>query len=210
MCWKKLVDSCFNYWAFATVVLALVTAWLIISRVVWSNIEPAVHYHADFQIYINGQQQALDHFSFYEEVTACSAVYQNRPTSRAHLHNEVASVIHVHDHAVTYSHFLSNLGFSLSDDVLQTRTDIYRDGEAGQLRFILNGQLESSLANQVIQNEDVLLIDFGNDDLATLHQRHQAIPRGAPAANEAQDPASCRGDGETASFWERLQKAVGL
>lgn len=190
--------------------MLIVVVWLISFRFLIIQPSEGTHYHADFQIYLHGQLQAFDDASFYEEASACSESQSPKPASRVHMHDFVPHVIHVHDQAVTYSHFLSNLGFHLSDNTLETRQAVYRDGEEGRLRFILNDQPVLHLANRVIQSEDVLLIDFSNDDIGVLQERYQAIPRGAAEANQKQDPQSCLGDGEPESFWRRLRRALSF
>ena len=190
--------------------LLLIVVLLVALRLLVITGQQAVHYHADFQVYINGQREAFDNFSYYEEISACSADYRGNPASRTHMHDNVPSVIHVHDRAVTWGHFMSNLGFQLSNRVLETRQDVYIDGGSGRLRFILNGQPANYVANRIIESEDVLLIDFGSDDAATLAERYESIPRQAPAANMTQDPASCAGDGEASSLWQSLREALGF
>ncbi len=190
--------------------LLLIVVWLIVVRFLVISDSESVHYHADFKLYINSQAQLLDDFSFYEEISACSLDSQGKPTSRAHLHDNIPSVIHVHDRAVTYGHFMSNLGFHLSDRVLETRREVYVDGNGGELRFILNGQPFHYLSRRVIESEDVLLIDFSLDEAAVLMERYQSIPRQAAAANQNQDPQSCAGAAEKASLWQSFQKALGF
>ncbi len=207
LCFKNWLSSKTFWW---NLFILLLFCWFVLFRFVVIGSQTSVHYHADFMVYINGQAQVLDEFSFYEEVSACSEDAKEEPTSRVHLHDQVNHVIHVHDHAVTYDHFLSNLGFSLSNDVLQTRTETYVDGQNGRLRFILNGRLAISVANRVVKSEDVLLIDFGNDDPTILQARYDSIPRGALEANLKQDPQSCQGAGEATSLWQRLKEALGF
>ena len=74
-----------------------------------------VHHHANFQNYIHGQRQSFESFNYYEEVSICSEAYSYQPTSRVHMHDDVAHLIHVHDQAVTYGHFMANLGLNLSE-----------------------------------------------------------------------------------------------
>ncbi|MYB39883.1 hypothetical protein F4X86_01130 [Candidatus Saccharibacteria bacterium] len=184
--------------------------WLVFFRLLVFGSQTGVHYHADFMIHIHGQPQTLDNFSFYEETSACGSQYRDDPVSRVHLHDNVNHVIHVHDRASTYGHLMANLGFSLSGSVLQTRQEVYVDGQGGQLRFILNGEEAYDVANRTIGDQDVLLIDFSNDGIDELHRRYAAIPRGAAEANELQDPAACAGDGERESFFQQVKDAFTL
>ena len=202
--WSKTKTFWWNVSLFLVVVLFVSLRLLVITS------QEAVHYHADFQVYINGQKELFDNFSYYEEISACSVDYRGNPASRVHMHDHVPAVIHVHDQAVTWGHFMSNLGFQLSNRVLETRQDVYIDGDGGRLRFILNGQPANYVANRIIESEDVLLIDFGSDGAAALAERYDNIPHQASAANMKQDPASCAGSGEAPSLWQSLREALGF
>src|SRR5579885_3401153 len=50
---------------------------------------PYVHYHANFAVWINGQQDTFDGPGFYEEVTACNVNNGNDVKSRVHMHDNV-------------------------------------------------------------------------------------------------------------------------
>ncbi|MCY4089124.1 MAG: hypothetical protein OXF49_03315 [Candidatus Saccharibacteria bacterium] len=194
-----------------SLIVILIFIYFVSFRFMIIKVDQAVHYHADFGVYINGQAQAFDHFSYYEELSACNKAHFNQPSSRVHLHQPNNHIIHVHDQAVTYGHFFTNLGWYLSNRILQTESDIYQDNQQGQLRFILNGQLVTHITNRVIDSEDVLLVDFSNDDQSVLQQRYQDLPRGASQANQTQDPANCSGEGsQNQSIWHRLWQALGF
>lgn len=170
-----------------------------------------VHYHANFALFVNGEREDFDNFTFYEEVASCGSDDGNNPKTRVHMHENVNDVIHVHDAGSTWGHLFSNLGFFLGNNILQTDGGIYVDGSEGgkRLKFILNGQESRSIANQTIQSEDVLLINYGDESLEALQQRYEAIQRNAGEYNHKSDPASCKGS-EKLSFVERLKKAVGI
>src|SRR3982751_3379808 len=51
-----------------------------------------VHYHANFALYINGQQDKFEGPGFYEEVAACNVHNADDLASRAHMH---ANINHV-------------------------------------------------------------------------------------------------------------------
>ena len=205
---KSFLGRCpVSYWLVGF--LLIVAAWLLIVRLVVDEGE-GVHYHANFQIYVHGQLLALDNPIYYEEDSACSEDASGLPLSRVHMHDQVPHLIHVHDQAVTYSHFMSNLGFSLSDHVLEVDDGVYVDGREGELRFILNGQRVFEVANKVIQSEDVLLIDYSPLDFSDLEKYYEQIPKDAAEANLAQDPTGCAGDASSLSFWTKLKQAFGF
>lgn len=183
-------------------------AWGLGMRLVLA--EPSqTHYHANFAMFFEGNRDKLENFTFYEEVSACSADNDNNPRSRVHLHDQNPYTIHVHDKAATWGHLLANLGYSLSNDTIATRDKQYAENDTMKLRFILNGRPVSSIANKTIGNEDVLLIDYGDSSEATLLSRYNQIPKDAAEFNSQPDPAACGGD-YGGSFTDRLRYALGL
>src|SRR5439155_147962 len=74
-----------------------------------------VHYHANFALYINGQRDQFQGPGYYEEVTACMNNHSGDPKTRVHMHNNVNSVVHVHDDGATWGQLFANLGYTLSD-----------------------------------------------------------------------------------------------
>ena len=178
---------------FAALMLLIGVAWLLSLRFILVD-QPTTHYHADFAIYIHGQQDELASFSFYEETTACALEAETTPQSRVHLHDQIATVAHVHDQATTWGHLFANLGYSLSNNTLATSSNNFRSNQPDRLRFILNGQQVHHVANKVIENEDTLLIDYSSDDYSSLLERYNSIPSGAIEANQKDDPQSCSGN----------------
>lgn len=180
--------------------------WLIALRfATYKN--DAVHYHANFALYVNGQRDPLDSFTFYEEVQACGSDEVNNPRTRVHLHDKINHVAHVHDAAATWEHLFANLGYTLGNDVLKTDAGVFIDDVEGkELTFILNGQPVEGVANNTIRSEDVLLINYGTEDTATLQARYDGITKDAADYNKRNDPSACTGTKPT-SFGERLKKS---
>lgn len=172
--------------------------------------DTSVHYHANFGLYVNGQQDKFQGPGYYEEVTACNAHNHEDLASRSHMHDNVNTVVHVHDHSVTWSDFFANLGYTLGDTVLVTEKGTYVDGQDGnKLTFILNGQPVTKIANTIIKSEDVLLINYGKDDATTIQSHYAAIPKDAHHYNVTKDPAACQG-GENLTPLNRLKQALGF
>ena len=164
------------------------------------------HYHANFALFINGQRDKFDNFGFYEEVQSCSSDDTNNPKLRAHMHDNKNNLVHVHDDNVTWGHFFANLGYGLLDDAVETNKGIFIDGKDGKkLTFILNGQEVDTIANRVIQSEDTLLIDYGEQAQAKDH--FGQIEHSSHEANVKPDPASCSGS-KSLSFSDRLKRAI--
>ncbi len=169
-----------------------------------------VHYHANFALYVNGERDSFESPTFYEEVQACGGEDVSNPKIRGHMHNQENDIVHVHANGVTWGHFLANLGYGLSNTVLMTDDGVFIDKQNDkQLTFILNGKPASLTANQHIDNEDVLLINYGDESEAELMERYAAIPTDAEKYNNTYDPGGCT-SGKPFTFWERLKQAIGI
>ncbi len=168
-----------------------------------------VHYHANFEIYINGSRDELKSPLFYEEEQSCNKVQSDDPKTRVHMHQPDNSVVHIHDHAVTWGAFFDNLGYSVGDTYVQTPSQLFVNSASNQLTLMLNGQTVPSVANVVIKDQDTLLVNFGSEDSATIVQRAKAIPNEAKKHDEENDPATGSG-GTPLTFKVRLQKAIGI
>lgn len=170
----------------------------------------AVHYHANFALYINDQRDEFKSFTFYEEVSACSSDSVDNPKIRVHLHNQNNGLVHVHAHAVTWGQFFENLDYLLGDTLVKNDNGVFIDGQdSNRLTFILNGQKITKITNQLIKSEDRLLINYGEDDTKTIDDRYQTVPKDAHKANTEADPAACSGGVELTN-WQRLKQSAGL
>ncbi len=196
--------------AFASFLLGAM--WLVALRAAL-NQNDAVHYHANFGLFIDGKQDMFDNFTYYEEVQVCRVVDEKNaenPKARAHLHQPNNHAVHVHDRAVTWSDFFVNLGYGLSNKSIATRDAVYVDGQDGKkLTFLLNGQPVTTIADKVIGNEDMLLISYGADDQKTLQAQSDKIPKDAETVNSGTDPAGC-GGAEKLSLSSRIKHAFNL
>lgn len=168
-----------------------------------------IHYHANFAVYINGVKDEFKSPLYYEEVQSCSAAKSDDPKGRVHMHNQESSVVHVHDTAATWGHFLANLGYGVTDDALKTDQGLYTDQTENKLTYILNGEVADSVANRVIKDKDVLLINYGSEDRTAMNGRFDLIPRDAHKYNDTVDPAGCSGS-EPITIKTRLKKAFGI
>lgn len=166
----------------------------------------STHYHANFALYINGEHEKFESFTFYEEVQSCSAEDQNNPRHRVHMHQPENDVVHVHAEGVTWGHFFANLGYGLTNKAVTTDEGVFVDGQNGkELNFVLNGQPATSIDNKVIESGDALLIDYG--DGKNTDEKFSKITKDAHEHNTKPDPAACSGPG-TLTFRERLKRAL--
>lgn len=169
--------------------------------------EHEVHYHANFALYIDGTRDEFKGPGYYEEVVACHEDHESNPSERSHMHGNVNDVIHVHAEGVTWGHFFANIGYTLSDSLIQTHDKTYVNGENGQLKFILNGKQESDISNRKIESEDRLLIDFGNDDDSSEMKKYDDVAKSAHEYNTSSDPSTC-GSSAKLGFWAKLNASL--
>lgn len=186
--------------------------WVLAVRFVLLE-KTEVHYHANFGVFINGQREEFKEFTNYEEIQACSGDAGNNPKTRTHMHDQLNSIIHVHDNAATWGHFFANVGFVLGPDSIQTRNGVFTDGVDGnKLVFKLNGQVldgakASNLYNTSINSEDLLLISYGSGTEDVLNAENDQIVKNAAEYNQKNDPSSCSG-GKPLTFSERLKTTL--
>lgn len=160
---------------------------------------PYVHYHANFALYFNGQQEEFKSKQYYTEVSACTLNNTvKQPSERVHMHDNINNVVHVEDNSVTWSQFFTNLGWTLGPTFIASPDGtIYLEKGRHKLHLLLNGQDYTDfggIQNNVIKDKDRLLISFGDESKTTLNQQYSAIPSTAQKYDSIKDPASCSGN----------------
>ena len=171
-----------------------------------------VHYHANFAVYIDGQREAFKAINYYEEETAttCSAsetsTEETTPMSRVHMHDNVNDVVHVEDSRVTWGNFFTVLGWNIGPSYVATRDAVHQNDDQHTVTYILNGKKVASITNTVINDQDKLLVNYGNQDAAQINQEYSQIKNNALQADQSKDPAGCGGNSDgSASISERMQ-----
>lgn len=182
--------------------------WLVALRFVLIDKEE-VHYHANFAVFVDGERLPFDRFSFYEEIEACGGNGVDSPKIRAHMHDQINHVVHVHDRGATWGHFFANLGYTNGDIVFRTDSTVYVEDEDTKIRFMLNGEEVDTTANRTIGDLDVLLISIGDLTDDDLRQQYDQIQQDAAVYNENDDPSACSG-GKPYTTTERLKEAIGI
>jgi len=183
-------------WSF--LVIGLLVGAVVILAIRFATYSVAsTHYHANFAVYVNGQREQFKGPQYYEEVAACTANGPIQPAQRAHMHDGVNSVIHIHDDGVTWSQFFDNIGWSIGPNFIQNdQHRMYVEDDTDKLNIVLNGQNLTdltSIANRVIKDQDRMLISYGDIDAKTLQTEYNSVPSTAKHYDETQDPASCAG-----------------
>lgn len=168
--------------------------------------EEPTHYHASFAVFANGERIDLSSDKYMEDVATCTVGETVLPRARAHLHNNNPDVAHVHDEGVTWGHLLINLGIGLGDDyVALDDGSVLTEGEGRTLKFILNGQPQFAIHNELIGSGDRLLISYGPEsEQEALRNQFPQVASGAEEYNQRQDPAGCAGAHES-SLWDRVR-----
>jgi predicted lactoylglutathione lyase len=166
-------------------VLGIVVGVLGLLTVRFVSYKPEhVHYHANFAVYLNGVRDEFKGTQYYQEVAICSASRGiTIPQQRAHMHDNINSVIHVHDHATTWGQFFENLGWTVGPNFVQTDDGtMYASSGDAKLHILLNGQDYTDLSpitNVIIKDQARLLISFGAVQESTLQQEFKTVPNTA-------------------------------
>lgn len=167
------------------------------------------HYHANFAVYIHAVREEFEGPQYYEEVAACTANGPIQPAQRAHMHDSINSVIHVHDDGVTWQQFFNNIGWTLGPNFIQDdKGNLYLEKGDDKLNIVLNGQNLTditSIANQTIKDRDRLLVSFGAIDSKHLQAEYASVPSTAKHYDETPDPASCSGQMNKVTVSDRFK-----
>lgn len=183
--------------------------WLIAVRFI-SYKDTSIHYHANFAVFINDERLPFDNFTFYEEVQSCAGDDLNNPKIRVHMHDQVNHVVHVHDAGSTWGHLFANLNLSAGDTLFKTTDATYVEGvDNVDIRYLLNGNEVTTIANRAINSEDVLLISIGKPTDEQMQTQYSQIAQDAGEYNKRADPSACTG-GKEIGLLERLKVATGL
>ena len=194
-------------WFIGGACLVLGAAAIVGIRFITYKPADKVHYHANFALYINGQQELFKGPAYYAETKLCQASAVITPIERAHMHDNVNSVVHVHDHAVTWGQFFANINWTLGSDLIESPDGTVYDSNGNSvLHVVLNSKDVtglSNIANTVIKDQDRLLLSYGVMSVSDLQQQYKAVPATAHKYDVGTDPLSCSGP-DTITLHDRL------
>lgn len=193
---KKYVQFLTTKWFIALACLVLGAA--VVMGIRFANYKSdAIHYHANFALYINGQREEFVGNQYYSETEMCALNETMVPAERAHMHDNVNSVVHVEDHAVTWGQFFTNLGWTMgATSIVSPDGVVYSENGNNKLSIVIDGQDYTDLggvANTVIKDQSKLLVSFGNQATTQLKQQYDSIPSTAAHYDVTNDPKSCSG-----------------
>jgi hypothetical protein len=198
-------------WAFLLLGLVLGVLSLGMARFALVEPPPAVHHHANFAVFVDGQRLDLSGDRYMEDVTACAADPAGvRPQDRAHLHNNEPDVVHVHHAGATWGHLFANLGMGLGDRflILDDGRRFFEGEEGRTLKFFVNGEQVLELQNRMIRSEDRVLISVGSEaPEEAVRTQYETVASNAGHFNEVSDPAGCAGAMRERTLGERLRDA---
>ena len=119
---------------------------------------------ASFAIYTNGTFRVFTN-SMYHNLSDDVFIQSINP-----------SIIQIKKEGITWDDFFKTLPFKLDPDCLTTGTgQTFCTGQAGRLKFYINGLEDENALDKIIDNGDKLLISFGNEE-AEITGQLEKIP----------------------------------
>lgn len=142
-----------------------------------SRPEPDFHEHADFAMFLNGEQFDFSKQEFMSDKPCTvfqpnafgliQAAYAHGGAEHeeygAHLHSSISSVVHVHRQGAKWHDFFEALGMEFSDThFADHQGNLYENNGANSFRFFVNGEEVEQLAEREIRDLDQVLITYGS------------------------------------------------
>lgn len=161
----------------------------------YANYKNYVHYHANFWVFIDWKQVDFSDEKYMEDIAACKFWTLKTQKERTHLHENNGWTIHVHDDWVTWGHFFANIWYEFNDNFLATDNSwLLIPNNDTKITFILNWKAVWNPFNREIKSEDVLLVNYWNENIDTINNYYSQIKKDAWEFNEMKDPTTCSWD----------------
>src|SRR3989344_3251629 len=205
---SKLQNIVKSVWFIAGVSFVLGILLILAIRFASYQLEEAVHYHANFAVYINNQREQFVGPRYYEESAASSCDLSGHDTDlagRVHMHGNVNDAVHAEDHLVTWGHFFQSIGWVFDEDYAKTASQVLLADNQNKVTFMLNGQPVEDINSLIIESEDRLLINYGNSSHDQLDAYYKSVASTAGKYNTTPDPASCGASKSSPTFSDRLK-----
>jgi len=200
-----------NGWFIGTICFTVGALLILGARVVAYSPPEKTHYHANFAVYINGQREQFKAMDYYEEEAAanCSVATaeeaETSPMSRVHMHGNINDVVHVEDSRVTWGNFFTVLGWNIGSTYIATRDGMHQNNDTAKVTFLLNGKSVDDVANITINDQDKLLVNYGDQSASQITGEYNLIKNNALKADQSKDPASCGGGMHAVTMRERMR-----
>jgi hypothetical protein len=205
---KNILNFKKTNWLYVILGFVLGLVLVLGLRAATYKLPEAVHYHANYAVYINGQREEFKAASYYEETAAqvCSikATAESTPMARVHMHGDVNNVVHVEDKLVTWGNLFNVLGWNIGKDYVATRDAIYQANSANAVTYMLNNKKLDNIANTIIGDQDKLLVNFGSQTPDVIATEYANIQNNALKADESKDPAACGSHVKALTIRERM------
>ncbi len=180
------------------------------ARFFGAPLEQTTHYHANWAVYIEDSRLDLSSDRYMEDISSCYGSDRFvTPESRAHMHLGEQDIVHIHHEGAAWGHLLTNLGFGIGEGFMVSPDGkILRNDEKKRFTYVLNGQILTSIHNQLISSSDRLLISYGSGSIdSVLKDQFSKVMSNAADYNDKADPATCSGGHEPLPVLERLKLA---
>lgn len=129
-------------------------------------VQKAVDKRASFAIFTNG---------IFRIFTA--SMYHNL-SSDVYIEKSNPNIIIVKKESVTWNDFFSTLPFKLTHNCLTTGTnETFCSTNNKTLKFYLNGLEKAQVLDEKINNGDMLLISFGNEQIDIIRAQLEKVPK---------------------------------
>ncbi|HSW48045.1 MAG TPA: hypothetical protein VLG67_03090 [Candidatus Saccharimonadales bacterium] len=111
------------------VLILLIGIGVVLSQTVFKS--KPVHFHAGFQVYVDDKLQSFSDFKYMDE-TPCTKngkplpdVHEDEQMEKAHLHDQIGDVVHVHRENATWGDLFKNIKYPIDGQ----KATAYIDGE---------------------------------------------------------------------------------
>ena len=114
-----------------------------------------VHYHAGFQVYIDNELRDFSDLK-YMQIEPCGDVEHEEETEsneqieKAHLHDGVGDVVHVHRDSAVWGDLFTNIGFPI---------------DSGSRAFINSNLVEDFLSHPIQPYESLVILSGENSEI---------------------------------------------
>ncbi len=113
-----------------------------------------VHYHAGFQVYADGKLMDFSDLKYMQVVpctTGGAEIHMDEQIEKAHLHDNIGDVVHVHRQGATWSDLFKNIKYDI---------------EQGKINVAYkNGKVTQNILNSPIEPYDSIIISTGRTKL---------------------------------------------
>lgn len=132
------------------VVVAIIVTASVFFLIRQNNQAEHVHLHAGFKVYVNGKLQNFSDVRYMSLVPCGDTDPAHEQLSKAHLHDNVGDVVHVHRKGALWKDLFQNMNYQIS--------------EIGQLEAYINGKKVENILEEEIAPYDSVIILVGDYD----------------------------------------------